>query len=96
MIAITIAAALAPLGMLIAAGVGIGVTLALAAIVAFAHLVFQVNMGTLIVDLYPQRTVSTVFGIIAAGSGLGGIFFTQLIAHLASGGSYERKTTLAS
>jgi MFS transporter, ACS family, hexuronate transporter len=90
MIAMTIAAALAPFGMLIAAGVGIGPTLALAALVAFAHLVFQVNMGTLIVDLYPQRTVSTVFGIIAAGSGLGGIFSTQLVGNLASGGSYDR------
>ena len=90
MIAMTIAAALAPSGMLIAAHPGIGVTLALAAVVAFAHLIFQVNMGTLIVDQYPQRTVSTVFGIIAAGSSLGGIFSTQLIGHLASGGSYDR------
>jgi ACS family hexuronate transporter-like MFS transporter len=90
MIAMTIAAALAPFGMLIAADVGIGLTLALAAVVAFAHLVFQVNMGTLIVDHYPQRTVSTVFGVIAAGSSLGGIFSTQLVGYLASGGSYDR------
>jgi MFS transporter, ACS family, hexuronate transporter len=90
MTAMTIAAALAPLGMLIATGVGTGLTLALASIVAFAHLVFQINMGTLIVDHYPQRTVATVFGIIAAGSGLGGIFSTQLIGHLASTGSYGR------
>ncbi len=90
MIAMTIAAALAPVGVLIAAGVGIGLTLALAAVVTFAHLVFQVNMGTLIVDHYPQRTVSTVFGIIAAGSSLGGIFSTQLIGYLASHGSYDR------
>ena len=89
MFAMTIAAALAPFGMLIAADVGIGLTLALAAIVAFAHLVFQVNMGTLIVDHYPQRTVATVFGIVAAGSSLGGIFSTQLVGHLASGGSYH-------
>lgn len=90
MIAMTIAAVLAPLGMLIAGNVGIGLTLALAAVVTFAHLVFQVNMGTLIVDHYPQRTVSTVFGIIAAGSSLGGIFSTQLVGYLASGGSYDR------
>jgi ACS family hexuronate transporter-like MFS transporter len=90
MIAMTIAAGLAPFGMLIAADVGIGPTLALAAVVAFAHLVFQVNIGTLIVDHYPQRTVSTIFGIIAAGSSLGGIFSTQLIGDLASGGSYDR------
>ena len=90
MIAMTLAAALAPLGMLIATNVGIGPTLALAAVVAFAHLVFQVNMGTLIVDYYPQRTVATVFSIIAAGSGLGGIVSTQLVGHLASSGSYSR------
>lgn len=90
MIAMTLAAALAPFGMLIAMHVGIGLTLALAAVVAFAHLVFQVNMGTLIVDHYPQRTVATVFSIIAAGSGLGGILSTQLVGHLASGGSYGR------
>ena len=90
MIAMTLAAALAPFGMLIATGVGIGLTLALAAVVAFAHLVFQVNMGTLIVDHYPQRTVATIFGIIAAGSSLGGIVSTQLVGHLASGGSYGR------
>lgn len=90
MIAMTVAAAVAPFGMLIATGVGIGATLALAAVVAFAHLVFQVNMGTLIVDHYPQRTVSTVFGVIAAGSSLGGIFSTQLVGHLAGSGSYDR------
>ena len=89
MIAMTLAAALAPFGMLIATDVGIGPTLALAAVVAFAHLVFQVNMGTLIVDHYPQRTVSTVFGIIATGSSLGGIFSTQLVGHLVRGGSYD-------
>ena len=90
MIAMTLAAALAPVGMLIAMHVGIGLTLALAAVVALAHLVFQVNMGTLIVDHYPQRTVATVFSIIAAGSGLGGILSTQLVGHLAGGGSYGR------
>lgn len=90
MIAMTLAGALAPFGMLIATHVGIGLTLALAAVVTFAHLVFQVNMGALIVDHYPQRTVATVFGIIATGSSLGGIFSTQLVGYLAAGGSYGR------
>jgi len=90
LVAITIAAALAPFGMLIAAHLGIGATLAIGALVAFAHLVFQINMGTLIVDLYPQRTIATVFGLIAAGSGLGGILSTQLVGEMVSGGSYTR------
>jgi ACS family hexuronate transporter-like MFS transporter len=69
---------------------GIGPTLAVGALVAFAHLVFQINMGALIVDLYPRRSVATAMGLIAAGSGLGGIFSTQLVGKLASSGSYDR------
>jgi ACS family hexuronate transporter-like MFS transporter len=90
LIAMGIAAALAPSGMLIAAHIGIGLTLAIGALVAFAHLVFQINMGTLIVDIYPKRVVATVFGLIAAGSGLGGILSTQLIGRLAATGNYDR------
>jgi len=89
-IAMGLAAALAPFGMLIATHVGIAPTLALGALVAFAHLVFQINMGTLIVDIYPIRTVATVFGLIAAGSGLGGMISTQVVGHLVAGGSYDR------
>ena len=89
LIAMGIAALLAPFGMLIATRMGTGPTLALGALVAFAHLVFQINMGTLIVDIYPRRTMATIFGLIAAGSGLGGILSTQLISRLASTGSYD-------
>jgi ACS family hexuronate transporter-like MFS transporter len=90
MIAMGLAACLAPFGMLIATHVGIAPTLALGALVAFAHLVFQINMGTLIVDIYPVRTIATVFGLIAAGSGLGGMISTQLVGWLIAGGSYDR------
>jgi ACS family hexuronate transporter-like MFS transporter len=83
------AAVLAPLGMLIALHPGIGPTLALGALVAFAHLVFQVNMGALVVDIYPMRNVATVFGLIAAGSALGGFLSTHLVGQLASTGTYS-------
>jgi ACS family hexuronate transporter-like MFS transporter len=75
--------------MLIALAPPLPATLALAALVAFAHLTFQVNMGALIVDRYPMRTLATIFGLIAAGSGLGGILSTQLVGQLASGRNYE-------
>jgi ACS family hexuronate transporter-like MFS transporter len=88
LIGMGLAAALAPVGLLIATGVGLGPTLAFAAVVAFAHLVFQVNLGTLIVDIYPPRVVATVFGLIAAGSGLGGIFSTQIVGALVTANSY--------
>lgn len=89
---VTLAAAamLAPAGMAIAAGPSIPLTFAIAALVAFAHLVFQINLSTLVVDLYPTRVVATVFGIVAAGSGLGGIFSTQLIGQFAQSGNYAQ------
>jgi ACS family hexuronate transporter-like MFS transporter len=88
LIAMAGAAVLAPFGMLIAAEPGMGATLAIGALVAFAHLVFQINMGALVVDLYPMRNVGTVFGLIAAGSALGGFASTQLVGKFASTGAY--------
>ena len=82
-------AALAPCGMLVATHMGIAPTIAVGALVAFAHLLFQINMGALIVDLYPQRIVATAMGLIAAGSGLGGIFSTQLVGRIVSSSSYD-------
>ena len=88
LIAMTCAAALAPIGMLISLRLGIAPTIALGALVAFAHLVFQINIGVLVVDLYPMRHVATVFGLIAAGSATGGLISTQLVGQLASTHAY--------
>jgi MFS transporter, ACS family, hexuronate transporter len=89
LIAMTCAAVLAPIGMLISMQPGIAPTLAVGALVAFAHLVFQINMGALVVDLYPMRHMATVFGLIAAGSALGGLLSTQLVGQLASTHAYR-------
>jgi ACS family hexuronate transporter-like MFS transporter len=89
-VAMTCAAALAPLGMLISLEPHTAPTLALGALVACAHLIFQVNMGALVVDLYPMRHVATVFGLIAAGSALGGFASTQVVGQLASTRAYDQ------
>jgi len=88
LVAMGLGAALVPLGMLIALAPPIPATLAIGAAVAFGHLVFQVNMGALIVDRYPIRSVATIFGLIAAGSGLGGFLSTPLLGPLAAGKDY--------
>lgn len=88
LVAMGVGAALAPLGMLIALSPPIPGVLALGALVAFSHLMFQVNMGALIVDRYPARTMATIFGLIAAGSGLGGFLSTSLVGKLASQEDY--------
>nr|WP_299854022.1 MFS transporter [Sphingomonas bacterium] len=88
LIACAVAATLTPFGMLIASGIGVNWTLAIAALVGFGHLIFQINLGTLVVDLYPRRVVATIFGFVAAGSALGGIFSTKLVGQLAASGNY--------
>ena len=88
LIACGVAATMTPCGMLIATDIGVNWTLAIAALVGFAHLIFQINLGTLVGDLYPKRVVATVFGFIAAGSGLGGIFSTKLVGQFAASGHY--------
>jgi len=89
LVAMAIAACLSPIGLLIAFHPGIGATLALGALVAFAHLVLQINISTLIIDVFPKPVVATTFGVIAAGSGLGGILSTQVVSQIVSGGSYD-------
>lgn len=88
------AASIAPVGALIAFHPALTILFALASLVAFAHLVFQINISTLIVDLYPQARVATVFGVIAAGSGLGGLISTQIVGTLVAGGEFDRSFLL--
>jgi ACS family hexuronate transporter-like MFS transporter len=89
LVVITIAALFAPLGMLIATGLETHHMLALAAMVAFLHLMFMVNITTLIVDKYPTHAVGTIFGIIAAGSSIGGILSTQVVGYFATANQYQ-------
>ena len=57
---------------------------------AFAHLVYQINISTLVVDLYPGRNIATVFGIIGAGSALGGMLSAQVVGSLVASGNFDR------
>lgn len=59
-----------------------------AAVGAFGHLSWQTSLSTLIVDLYPKRLMGTVFGLVAAGSGLGSMFFLNIAGQVVSKYSY--------
>jgi MFS transporter, ACS family, hexuronate transporter len=60
----------------------------IASIAAFAHLAWQISLSTLIVDVYPKPLVGTVFGLVAAGSGLGGMISTNLVGRAVTYYSY--------
>lgn len=82
------AACLLPLSPLVALAPSVYVALLVASIAAFAHLAWQVTLGVLIVDLYPQKLMATVFGVVAAGSGLGGLISTGIVGRLVTDYSY--------
>jgi ACS family hexuronate transporter-like MFS transporter len=82
------AALLLPLSLGVPFAPTLSAALAFACVAGFAHLAWQVTLSTLITDLYPQRAVATVFGVIAAGSGLGGLLSTRLVGYLVTEHSY--------
>lgn len=61
----------------------------LVSIIALAHMTWIVTLTTLAVDLFPARRLGSIFGVIAAGSGLGGMLFTNLVGRLVTHFSYS-------
>ena len=83
-----IAAVLLPLSPLVNAAPTALAAVGIAAIAAFSHLSWQINLSTLIVDIYPKPVLGTVFGLVAAGSGLGGMISTNLVGRAVTYYSY--------
>jgi ACS family hexuronate transporter-like MFS transporter len=65
-------------------------TLAAAMIVAFAHCMWLSNLTALVIDLIPRPIMATTFGLIAAGSAVGGIVMNDLVAWAVGHYSYDR------
>ncbi|KQV57009.1 MFS transporter [Caulobacter sp. Root343] len=82
------AAMFAPLGAIIAAGPHLPLIFAIAALVSFCHQAWLVNLSALITDLFPTQAVGTAFGLIGAGSGLGGMASTYIVGALVTWHSY--------
>ncbi|AMY09433.1 Hexuronate transporter [Luteitalea pratensis] len=83
-----IAATTILVGPLVAWAPSIPLVLLCAAVVACSQLAWQVTIGALIVDRYPPASVATAFGIVAAGSGFGGMVSTGVVGYLVSNYSY--------
>jgi len=56
-------------------------------LVVFAHLAWLINLSALVVDRIPQRILGTAFGVVAAGSTIGGIIMNMVVATMVSGPS---------
>jgi len=84
----TVAACGLPLSPLIAFAPSTTMAVVIAAVVALAHLSFQATGGAMVVDLYPSKTLATAFGLIAAGSALGGLISTHVVGQWVTNYSY--------
>ncbi len=52
---------------------------AIASVIALAHMGWLVALSSAVIDLYPSSQLGTAFGLIAAGSGFGGMVSTEIV-----------------
>lgn len=83
-----VAAAIVPFAALIPAVESGQVALAAGMAVAFGHAIWLTNLTSLAIDAIPPRLLATSFGVIAGGSGLGGIAMNMLVADTVQQHSY--------
>lgn len=81
-------AALVPVSALVPVAVPLWLVLVLGMIVVFAHMAWMINLSSLVVDIIPKRFLATTFGLIAAGSSVGGILMNWSVGKLVTDYSY--------
>jgi ACS family hexuronate transporter-like MFS transporter len=60
----------------------------LMAVIAFAEFTWMVTMTALAVDVLPPKRIGRMFGVVSAGSGLGGMVFMNIVGRLVTSFSY--------
>jgi MFS transporter, ACS family, aldohexuronate transporter len=62
----------------------------IASVIAFAHMSWLVTLTAVIVEIYPNAQVGRAAGLIAAGSGFGGMVSSEIIGWLVTHGGYTQ------
>jgi len=65
------------------------VAIVIASVIAFAHMSWLVTLTATIVELYPPSLVGKAAGLIAAGSGFGGMLSSEIVAWFVTHGGYR-------
>jgi ACS family hexuronate transporter-like MFS transporter len=81
-------ACLMPLSPLCALVSSSNLAIGIASIIAFAHMSWLVTLTATIVELYPPSLVGKAAGLIAAGSGFGGMVSSEMVAFCVTHGGY--------
>jgi ACS family hexuronate transporter-like MFS transporter len=71
-----------PVALLIVRATTLDATRGLAAITIIAALAWLINISSLVVDLIPKASLGAVFGVVAAGSTVGGIIMNFLVSSM--------------
>jgi ACS family hexuronate transporter-like MFS transporter len=58
-------------------------------VAVLAHLAWLINLSALVVDLVPRGSLAFAFGVIAAGSSLGGLMMNKAVGSLVTNTSYD-------
>lgn len=82
------AALLLPLCPLTAIASSSTLAILIAALIAFAHMNWLVTLTAIVVELYPAQQVGTAAGLIASGSGLGGMISSEIIGSIVTHSGY--------
>lgn len=82
-------AALVPLAALIPQVDALWLVLAFGMIAVLAHMAWLINLSALVVDLVPKPSLATTFGIVAAGSSLGGLMMNKAVGAIVTDHSYD-------
>jgi len=72
-------AILVPLSPLAGLNSSPALSVVIGAIVAMAHMSWLVNLTSLVIELFPPALVASAAGLIAAGSAVGGMVFSEVI-----------------
>ena len=81
-------AALVPLSPLAAATSSPLFCVLIASVIGFAHMAWLVNLTAAVVELFPAKQVGRAFGLIAAGSGFGGMISSEVIGRVVTQTGY--------
>jgi ACS family hexuronate transporter-like MFS transporter len=77
---------LSPLCALVSSSV---LAIGIASIIAFAHMSWLVTLTATVVELYPAELLGKATGLIAAGSGFGGMLSSEVVAYFVTHGGYR-------
>jgi ACS family hexuronate transporter-like MFS transporter len=78
-IVLAVAAATMLLSPLVATSPTVRMSFVFASCIAFSHMLFLVTLTTVVLDRFPTAIIGTATGLIAAGSGLGGMLSTEAV-----------------